>query len=111
MGAHYDHVGICAPGTADAICNGADDDGSGTTACSGWLKRCEAKQRPSDRSCLSGTVAKRKGLWGSRYFTEYPTVPLNQIVTQINIDMIGRSKKEGDTNPRNDNLSGPNRFT
>jgi len=29
-------------------------------------------------------------------------------VTQINIDMIGRSKKEGDTNPLNKNLSGPN---
>src|SRR6185436_11414119 len=32
VGAHYDHVGICAPGAADSICNGADDDGSGTTA-------------------------------------------------------------------------------
>src|SRR6266436_2332785 len=31
VGAHYDHIGICAPGTADPICNGADDDGSGTT--------------------------------------------------------------------------------
>ena len=29
-------------------------------------------------------------------------------MTQINIDMIGRSKKEGDTNPRNKELSGPN---
>jgi Zn-dependent M28 family amino/carboxypeptidase len=49
-----------------------------------------------------------KGLWGSRYFTEYPTVPLNQIVTQLNIDMIGRSKKIGDTNPKNAELTGPN---
>ena len=30
IGAHYDHVGICAPGQADQICNGADDDGSGS---------------------------------------------------------------------------------
>jgi len=47
-------------------------------------------------------------LWGSRYFTEFPTVPLDHIVTQINIDMIGRSKKAGDTNPRNATLTGPN---
>src|SRR5207247_5989493 len=51
-----------------------------------------------------------KGLWGSRYFTDYPTIPLDHIVTQLNIDMIGRSKKEGDTNPRNANLSGPNQI-
>jgi len=53
-------------------------------------------------------MGEEKGLWGSRYFTEYPTVPLGQIVAQINIDMIGRSKNEGDTNVRNRNLSGPN---
>src|SRR6185295_8902275 len=45
-----------------------------------------------------------------RYFTDYPTIPLDKIVTQINIDMIGRSKKEGDTNVRNADLSGPNRI-
>jgi Zn-dependent M28 family amino/carboxypeptidase len=49
-----------------------------------------------------------KGLWGSRYFTDYPTIPLDKIVTQLNIDMIGRSKQDGDTNPRNQTLSGPN---
>jgi Zn-dependent M28 family amino/carboxypeptidase len=48
-----------------------------------------------------------KGLWGSRYFTEYPTVPLNAIVAQLNMDMIGRSKKPGDTNARNNSLTGP----
>ena len=31
------------------------------------------------------------GLWGSRYFTDHPTVPLDHIVAQLNIDMIGRS--------------------
>ncbi len=53
-------------------------------------------------------AGEEKGLWGSRYFTEYPTIPLQKIVAQINIDMIGRSKKEGDTNPRNNSLTGPN---
>jgi Zn-dependent M28 family amino/carboxypeptidase len=52
-------------------------------------------------------TGEEKGLWGSEYFTRYPTVPLRQVVAQLNIDMIGRSKKEGDTNPANKMLSGP----
>ena len=47
-------------------------------------------------------------MWGSRYFTDNPTVPLDHVVAQLNIDMIGRSKKDGDSNPRNKELSGPN---
>ena len=47
-------------------------------------------------------------MWGSEFVTENPPVPLKQIITQLNIDMIGRSKPEGDTKPANANLSGPN---
>jgi hypothetical protein len=108
MGAHYDHVGICAPGTADPICNGADDDGSGTTALLGMAEALSrAKQRPKRSVLFVWHCGEEKGLWGSRYFTDYPTVPLDKIVTQLNIDMIGRSKKADDTNPRNKDLSGP----
>jgi Zn-dependent M28 family amino/carboxypeptidase len=108
LGAHYDHVGFCAPGTADPICNGADDDGSGTTALLGMAEAlAKAPTRPKRSTLFVWHCGEEKGLWGSRYFTEYPTVPLDRIVTQINIDMIGRSKKEGDTNPRNTDLSGP----
>ncbi|HSK08137.1 MAG TPA: M28 family peptidase, partial [Vicinamibacterales bacterium] len=47
-------------------------------------------------------------LWGSAHFTAFPTVPIDRIVAQLNIDMIGRSRAEGDTDPRNKDLSGPN---
>src|SRR5712692_8462996 len=111
VGAHYDHIGICAPGTADPICNGADDDGSGTTALLGMAEAIShAKQRPQRSVLFVWHCGEEKGLWGSRYFTEYPTIPLTQIVTQLNIDMIGRSKKDGDTDPRNKDLSGPNQI-
>lgn len=111
VGAHYDHVGICAPGTADPICNGADDDGSGTTALLGMAEAIShAKLRPKRSVLFVWHCGEEKGLWGSRYFTDYPTVPLDHIVTQLNIDMIGRSKKDGDTNPRNKDLSGPNQI-
>ena len=109
LGAHYDHVGSgCPPSGADTICNGADDDGSGTTALLAMAEAlAKAPARPKRSVLFVWHCGEEKGLWGSRYFTEYPTVPLNQIVAQINIDMIGRSKKEGDTNPRNSELTGP----
>lgn len=109
LGAHYDHVGsACPPIGNDTICNGADDDGSGTTALLGMAEAlAKAPTRPKRSVLFVWHCGEEKGLWGSRYFTEYPTVALNQIVAQINIDMIGRSKKEGDTNPRNAELTGP----
>jgi Zn-dependent M28 family amino/carboxypeptidase len=109
LGAHYDHVGSgCQPAGTDTICNGADDDGSGTTALLGMAEAlAKAPVRPKRSVLFVWHCGEEKGLWGSRYFTQFPTVPLNQVVAQINIDMIGRSKKEGDTNPRNNELTGP----
>jgi Zn-dependent M28 family amino/carboxypeptidase len=108
VGAHYDHVGIGNPLNGDAIYNGADDDGSGTTA---LLAMAEAlghtMPRPKRSVLFVWHCGEEKGLWGSRYFTDNPTIPLDHIVAQLNIDMIGRSKKAGDTNPRNKDLSGP----
>ena len=109
IGAHYDHVGICLPTGSDTICNGADDDGSGTTAMLGMAEALANNATRPKRSVLFvWHCGEEKGLWGSRYFTEYPTVPLNQIVAQLNMDMIGRSKQPGDTNTRNKDLTGPN---
>ncbi len=111
LGAHYDHVGIGTPVNGDAIYNGADDDGSGTTALLVIAEAlAKASIRPKRSILFVWHSGEEKGLWGSRYFTEYPTVPLEKIVTQINLDMIGRSRKEGDTNPRNRSLSGPNQI-
>lgn len=110
LGAHYDHVGSgCPPIGNDRICNGADDDGSGTTALLAMAEALsKATVRPKRSILFVWHCGEEKGLWGSRYFTEFPTVPLDHVVAQLNIDMIGRSKKEGDTNPRNAELTGPN---
>ncbi|HEX8846204.1 MAG TPA: M20/M25/M40 family metallo-hydrolase [Pyrinomonadaceae bacterium] len=116
LGAHYDHVGTGAPGGGrapsakdpnDVIWNGADDDGSGTVALL-TIAETLGKNPPAKRSILFvWHCGEEKGLWGSRYFIENPTVPLDKIITQINIDMIGRSKAAGDPNPANKDLSGP----
>jgi Zn-dependent M28 family amino/carboxypeptidase len=89
--AHMDHIGI-TPGQPDSINNGADDDGSGTV---GVVELARAFSRPEARprrSIVFLTVSgEEKGLWGSRYFSEHPTVPIHQVVADLNIDMIGRN--------------------
>jgi Zn-dependent M28 family amino/carboxypeptidase len=112
IGAHYDHVGNtpgsgCRPAGGDSLCNGADDDGSGTTAVLAIAEAFARGPRPKRSILFVWHAGEEKGLWGSKYITDYPPVPLTQIITQLNIDMIGRSKREGDTNPRNKELTGP----
>jgi Zn-dependent M28 family amino/carboxypeptidase len=92
--AHMDHDGVKAPlkGTTDSIWNGADDDASGTI---GVVELAEAYAqqgaRPK-RSLVFMTVSgEEKGLWGSRWYSEHPTLPLKQIVADLNMDMIGRN--------------------
>jgi hypothetical protein len=92
--AHMDHIGI-TPGRADSVNNGADDDASGTA---GVMELAEAFSRPGarpKRSIIFLTVSgEEKGLWGSRYFSEHPAVPIDRIVADLNIDMIGRNWRD-----------------
>jgi hypothetical protein len=108
VGAHYDHVGMSRNAEGDKIFNGADDDGSGTVATMAIAEAlAKSPARPKRSVLFVWHAGEEKGLWGSEFFTDNPTVPLEQIVTQLNIDMIGRSKKEGDDNPANKDLTGP----
>jgi hypothetical protein len=90
--AHIDHTGICAPGTADPICNGADDDASGTSAIMELAEAFALLPVPPKRSLIFlGVSGEEKGLRGSAYYADHPTVPIDSIVANINIDMIGRN--------------------
>jgi Peptidase family M28 len=101
--AHMDHIGVAGPrGTggcrakgADSICNGADDDGSGTVAVI-ELAQAFAKLNPRPKRSLVflNVSGEEKGLWGSAYFADHPTVPLSNVVADLNIDMIGRNWKD-----------------
>ena len=110
LGAHYDHVGTNpkVPG-ADKIFNGADDDGSGTTGILGIAEAlAKSKARPKRSVLFVWHCGEERGLWGSLYFNKFPTVDIKQVIAQLNIDMIGRSKKIGDIEPGNKELSGEN---
>jgi hypothetical protein len=86
--AHHDHVGRRLDG--DAF-NGADDNASGTA---GLLEIAQAfAQGPKpERSIVFLSVSGEElGLWGSDWFGQHPTWPLERIVANVNIDMIGRA--------------------
>lgn len=108
VSAHIDHVGMrVMPDGQDGIFNGADDDGSGSTAVLELAHAFAAGKRPKRSIIFIWHIGEEKGLWGSDYFSSNPTVPLNALTALINIDMIGRSRPAGDTNPRNNVLTGP----
>ena len=77
----------------DSVNNGADDDGSGTVA---LLEIAEAfarsKRKPARSLLFVSHTGEEKGLWGSQWFTDHPTVPRDSIVAQLNMDMVGRGK-------------------
>ncbi|KAB2877949.1 M20/M25/M40 family metallo-hydrolase [bacterium] len=94
IGAHFDHLGTNDSGV---VFNGADDDGSGTVAVL-EVARAFSRSHDNKRSILIVFHgAEEKGLLGSEYLTSESTAKpfqLSQIVSQINIDMVGRESAD-----------------
>jgi hypothetical protein len=77
----------------DSVYNGADDDASGTVALLEIAESLARSGRLPRRSMLFVShTGEEKGLWGSQWFTDHPTVPRDSIVAQLNMDMVGRGK-------------------
>jgi hypothetical protein len=75
----------------DSIYNGADDDGSGTvTVLEIAEKMASVRPAPKRSMLFVFHVGEEKGLLGSMYFTDHPTVPRDSIDAQLNMDMVGR---------------------
>ncbi len=91
--AHFDHVGVGLPDeSGDSIYNGADDDASGTSVLLETAEAFAAMDVSTARSVIFLAVSgEEKGLLGSKYFSENPTVPLEGIIMNINLDMVGRN--------------------
>jgi hypothetical protein len=79
------------PPRKDSISNGADDDGSGSVSI---LEIAEAFQKgamkPKRSLIFVWQMGEEKGLWGSEWFTNHPTIPRDSIVADLNLDMVGR---------------------
>jgi len=99
IGAHYDHLGYgedhnsLFTGTVPEIHNGADDNASGTGALIEVSKLLKANKKIKNNNYLFIAFSGEElGLFGSKYFTENPTIDFSKINYMINMDMIGRLK-------------------
>jgi Zn-dependent M28 family amino/carboxypeptidase len=103
ISAHLDHVGFQAPVNGDSIANGADDDASGCAAlmaiARAYAEGAAKGMRPKRTMIFLWVAGEEKGLWGSRYFCQFPPVDISKVVLNLNMDMIGRHKTPGYVDP------------
>jgi Zn-dependent M28 family amino/carboxypeptidase len=91
--AHWDHLGIGPPVNGDSIYNGAVDNGSGVADVLAMARVAAASPHPRRTLLFVFVTAEESGLLGSEYFAEHPTVPITDIVANLNIDggnVLGR---------------------
>lgn len=95
IGAHFDHLGMgesgsLAPNMAGQIHNGADDNASGTAALLELARLLKGSKAKSANYLFVAFSGEELGLYGSKYFTENPTIDLGKVSYMINMDMLGR---------------------
>jgi hypothetical protein len=99
ISAHYDHLGK----DGNMIYNGADDDGSGTSAILNMAKVFATAKKeghgPRRSILFIAFSGEEKGLLGSNYYVNNPEFPLKNTVCDLNIDMIGRVDEKYKGNP------------
>ena len=89
LSAHTDHIGVSTHiELGDKINNGAMDNAAGVTTLLEIAHQITQQNERPKRSILFAMVtAEEKGLLGSDYFAHNPTVPIDSIVANINLDM------------------------
>jgi len=87
--AHLDHLGIGDPVKGDSIYNGAADNASGTAALLEMARAfSELKMAPLRSLLFIAVTGEEEGLLGSDYYAHNPTVPIAQIVANVNMDEV-----------------------
>ncbi len=96
IGAHYDHLGYgedhnsLYTGSAPMIHNGADDNASGSAALIELSKQLKNSNLKNNNYIFIAFSGEELGLFGSKYYTEHPTVDFTKTNYMINMDMVGR---------------------
>ena len=88
--AHYDHLGIQRGQRGDSIYNGADDDASGVVAVLEIARALAAGPAPRRTVVVAATTGEEVGLLGTRWYIQHPVRPLDAMVANLEIEMIGR---------------------
>lgn len=92
--AHFDHLGMNENG---GVYNGADDNASGTVALIEIGEAFMAEKKNLKRSVMILWVSGEEiGLFGSKYYSENPLIPLENTVANLNLDMVGAVRTEKD---------------
>lgn len=88
LSAHLDHIGVSSGATGDRINNGALDNAVGIASLIEEAKRFGKDGQPPRRTIMFLAVtAEEKGLVGADFFANHPTVPLANVVADVNLDM------------------------
>ncbi len=96
LGAHYDHLGYgedhnsLFTGSTPMIHNGADDNASGTAALIELAKQLKKSKLKNNNYLFIAFSGEELGLYGSKYYTEHPTIDFTKANYMINMDMVGR---------------------
>jgi Zn-dependent M28 family amino/carboxypeptidase len=96
LSAHLDHLGVGEPVRGDSIYNGAMDNASGVASLLEIARALHAaagagpgeRRRPRRSLLFLALCGEEKGLLGSRYFANHPTVPRSALVADLNMDMF-----------------------
>ena len=99
IGAHYDHLGYGGEGSLYVgpaeIHNGADDNSSGVASMLYLAELLKDNKKTKKYNYLFiGFSGEEKGLWGSNYFANNPTIDLSNAAYMLNMDMVGRLNEE-----------------
>jgi hypothetical protein len=97
IGAHYDHLGYGAEGSLyrgdTAIHNGADDNASGVALLLNLAYRLKDTLQKNNYVFIAFS-GEEMGLLGSNYYVKNPTIDSSAMNYMINMDMVGRLKKD-----------------
>ncbi len=94
LSAHWDHLGIGTPVNGDSIYNGASDNASGVADMLAVARAAANGTRPKRSMLFVFVTAEESGLLGSAYYAEHPTVPIEKIIANVNVDggnLLGRT--------------------
>ena len=91
----------------DDIYNAADDNASGSAGNLNVAEALAAGPRPKRSVIFLWDSGEERGLWGTRYFVSRPPVPLDRIVAEINVDMIGANRAPGSPDADAAGATGP----
>jgi hypothetical protein len=105
IGAHYDHLGLGGEGSLAAeltgqVHNGADDNASGTATVLEMARLLAQRPKPAGDIVFALWSGEELGLLGSEHWCAHPSIALERVRANLNLDMVGRARPPGEINAK-----------